>query len=97
MKWEWMKDGERKREVERSWDSKTAIPDCLSTFIRIIQLQSLRKHTEEEDVCWVRRLAGQCGVAWASLLGEEAGWAFLHDLQQNHGDEGSTINQAGGA
>ena len=74
----------------------TAIPDPLSPFIRFIQLQSLRKRTEE-DVRWVRRLDRQCGVAWASLLGQAEGLAFLHDLQQNHGDEGSMIIQAGGA
>ena len=33
-------------------------------------------------------------MAWASMLGEEKGLAFLHDLQQNHGHEGRTINQA---
>ena len=86
----------RKREVERCWKSMTAIPDHLSTFIPFIQLQSLRKRTEE-DVRWVTRLARQCGVACASLLGQEEGLAFLHDLQQNHGYKGSTINQAGGA
>ena len=67
-------------------------PDCLSTFIRFIQLKSLRKRTEEEDVRWVTPLARECGVAWASLVGEEEGLAFLHDLQPNHGDEGSAIN-----
>jgi len=74
----------------------TTIPDHLSTFVRFIQLQSLRQSPEEEDVRLVRRLAGECGVAWASLLGEEEGLAFLDDLQQNHGDEGSTIHLAGG-
>jgi len=49
----------------------TTIPDHLSTFTRFIQLKSLRKRTEEEDVRWFRRLARQCGVAWASLLGQE--------------------------
>ena len=39
-------------------------------------------------------MARQCGVACASLVGEEEVLAFLHDLPQNHGDEGSTINQA---
>jgi len=34
----------------------------------------------------------ECGVAWASLLGEEEVLAFLHDLQQNHGHEGRMIN-----
>ena len=72
----------------------TTIPDCLSTFIRFIQLKSLRKRTEEEYVRWVTRLARQCGVACPSLLGEEEVLAFLHDLQQNHDYEGSTLNQA---
>jgi site-specific recombinase XerD len=48
----------------------TTTPDCLSAFIRFIQLKSLRKRTEEEVL------------------------AFLHDLQQNHDYEGSTLNQA---
>ena len=81
-------------EVGRCLGSMTSIPDHLSTFIRFIQLKSLRKRTEEEYVRWVTRLARQCGVACASLLGEEEVLAFLHDLQQNHADEGSTINQA---
>ena len=71
-------------EVGRCWGSMTTIPDHLSAFIRFIQLKSLRKHTEAEDVRWVTRLARQCGVAGASLLGQEEGLAFLHDLQQNH-------------
>ena len=57
----------------------------------------MRKRTEEEEVGWVRRLARRCGVAGPSLLGQEEGLAFLYDLQQNHGGEGRTINQAGGA
>ena len=81
-------------EVGRCWGSMTTIPDCLSAFIRFIQLKSLRKRTEEEYVRWVTRLARQCGVAWASLLGEEEVLAFLHDLQQSHGYEGSTVNRA---
>lgn len=72
----------------------TPIPDCLSPFIRFIQLKSLRKRTEEEYVRWVVRLARQRGVACASLLGQEEVLAFLHDLQQNHDYEGSTLNQA---
>jgi Phage integrase, N-terminal SAM-like domain len=72
----------------------TSIPDYLSTFIRFIQLKSLRKRTEEEYVRWVTRLARQCGVACPSLLGEEEVLVFLHDLQQNHGYGGSTINRA---
>ena len=70
----------------------TTIPDCLSTFVRFIQLKSLRKRTEEEYVRWVTRLARHCGVACPSLLGEEEVLAFLHDLQQNHDYEGSTLN-----
>ena len=84
-------------EVGRCLGSMTSIPDHLSTFIRFIQLKSLRPRTEEDYDRWVRRLARRCGVAWASLLGEEEILAFLHDLQQSHGDEGRTINQAGGA
>lgn len=72
----------------------TPIPDCLSPFIRFIQLKSLRQRTEEEYVRWVVRLARQGGVACASLLGQEEVLAFLHDLQQNHEYEGSTLNQA---
>ena len=79
-------------EVGRCWRSMTTIPDHLSTFVRLIQRKSLRKRTEEEDVRWVTPLARECGVAWASLVGEEEGLAFLHDLQQNHGDEWSAIN-----
>jgi hypothetical protein len=45
----------------------TPIPDSVSTFIRFIQLKSLRKRTEEEYVRWVTRLARQRGVACASL------------------------------
>ena len=60
----------------------TTIPNYLSAFIRFIQLKSLRKHTEEDYGRWVTR---QCGVACASLLGEEDVLALLHDLQQNHG------------
>jgi Phage integrase, N-terminal SAM-like domain len=33
-------------------------------------------------------------VACPSLLGQEEVLAFLHDLQQNHDYEGSTVNQA---
>ena len=39
-------------------------------------------------------MARRCGVACPSLLGEEEVLVFLHDLQQNHDYEGSTINQA---
>jgi len=72
----------------------TTIPDHLSTFIRFIQLKSLRKRTEEEDVRWVTRLARQGGLACPSLLGQEEVLAFLHDHQQNHGYEGSAVHQA---
>jgi Phage integrase, N-terminal SAM-like domain len=81
-------------EVERCWGSMTTIPDHLSAFIRFIQLKFLRKRTEEEYVRWVTRLARQGGVACRSLLGQEEVLAFLHDLQQNHDHEGSTLNQA---
>ena len=72
----------------------TTIPDTLSTFVRFIQLKSLRDRTKEEYVRWVTRLARQGGVACPSLLGQEEVLAFLHDLQQNHDYEGSTLNQA---
>lgn len=72
----------------------TPIPESVSTFIRFIQLKSLRERTKEEYVRWVTRLARHCGVACASLLGQEEVLAFLHDLQQNHDYEGSTLNQA---
>jgi hypothetical protein len=72
----------------------TTIPDTVSTFVRFIQLKSLRDRTKEEYVRWVTRLARQGGVACPSLLGQEEVLAFLHDLQQNHGYEGSTVNQA---
>ena len=47
----------------------TTIPDTLSTFVRFIQLKSLRDRTKEEYVRWVTRLARQGGVACPSLLG----------------------------
>jgi hypothetical protein len=72
----------------------TPAPDCLSTFVRFVQLKSLRKRTEEEYVRWVRRIARHCGVACASLLSEEEVLGFLHHLQQHHDYEGSTLNQA---
>ena len=68
-------------------------PDSLSAFIRFIQLKSLRLRTQEEYVRWIRRLAKHCGVACASLLSEEEVLGFLHHLQQNHGCQGSTLNQ----
>lgn len=70
------------------------IPESVSTFVRFIQLKSLRDRTKEEYVRWVTRLARHCGVACPSLLGQEEVLAFLHDLQQNHDYEGSTLNQA---
>ena len=72
----------------------TTIHDTVSTFVRFIQLKSLRDRTKEEHVRWVTRLARQGGVACPSLLGQEEVLAFLHDLQQNHGYEGSTVHQA---
>jgi integrase/recombinase XerD len=68
-------------------------PDSLSTFIRFIQLKSLRRRTQEEYLRWVNRLAKHSGVACASLLSQEEVLAFLHHLQQNHTYEGSTLNQ----
>ena len=40
------RDGERMWEVGRCLGSMTSIPDHLSTFIRFIQLKSLRPRTE---------------------------------------------------
>jgi hypothetical protein len=69
-------------------------PDSLSCFVRFIQLKSLRQRTQEEYVRWVTRLAKHCGVACASLLAEEEVLSFLHDLQQRHGCQGSTLNHS---
>ena len=44
----------------------TPIPDTISTFERIIQLQSLRGRTREEYVRPGVRLARFCGMAGAS-------------------------------
>ena len=68
-------------------------PDSLSSFVRFIQLKSLRQRTQEEYVRWVTRLAKHCGVACASLLSQEEVLSFLQDLQQRHGCQGSTLNQ----
>ena len=56
-------------------------PDSLNTFVRFIQLKSLRSRTKEEYVRWVTRLARHCGVACASLLSQEEVLGFLHHLQ----------------
>jgi integrase/recombinase XerD len=71
----------------------TPTPDSLSTFVRFIQLNSLRERTREEYVRWVTRLARHCGTACASLLSQEEVLGFLHHLQQQHDYEGSTLNQ----
>ena len=68
-------------------------PDSISTFIRFIQLKSLRLRTQEQYVRWVTRLAKHSGVACASILTQEEVLTFLHHLQQNHTYEGSTLNQ----
>ena len=68
-------------------------PDSLSTFVRFIQLKSLRERTEEEYVRWVTRIAKHCGVACASLLSQEQVLGFVHHLQQTANYEGSTLNQ----
>lgn len=72
----------------------TPTPDAVSTFVRFIQLKSLRERTREEYVRWLTRLTRHCGVACASLLSQEEVLGFLHHLQQNHDYEGSTLNQA---
>lgn len=71
----------------------TTPPDSVSTFVRFIQLKSLRERTREEYVRWVTRLAQHQGVACASLLSQEEVLSFVHHLQQNHDYEGSTLNQ----
>jgi integrase len=71
----------------------TTPPDSVSTFVRFIQLKSLRARTQEEYVRWVTRIARHCGVACASLLSQEEVLGFVHHLQQNHEYEGSTLNQ----
>jgi site-specific recombinase XerD len=71
----------------------TTIPDSLSTFVRFIQLRSLRSRTKEDYVRWVKRIAQHHGAACASLLSEEQVLSFVHHLQQNHDYEGSTLNQ----
>jgi site-specific recombinase XerD len=71
----------------------TTPPDSLSTFVRFIQLKSLRERTQDEYVRWVTRLAKHCGVASASLLSQEEVLGFVHHLQQRHNYEGSTLNQ----
>jgi integrase/recombinase XerD len=65
----------------------------LNTFVRFIQLKSLRERTKESYVSWVKRLAQHCGVACASLLTQEEVLGFLHHLQKHHDYEGSTLNQ----
>jgi len=39
-------DRVRKRDMGRCWGSVVTIPDHLSTFIRFVQLKSLRKRTD---------------------------------------------------
>ena len=70
------------------------IPDSLSSFVRFIQLKSVRPRTQEEYVRWVRRLAVHTGLACASLATQEQVLTFLHWLQQTKGYAGSTFNQA---
>ena len=69
------------------------IPDSLSSFIRFIQLKSVRPRTQEEYLRWVRRLAAHTGVACASLATQEEVLTFLHWLQQTIGYAGSSLNQ----
>ena len=81
--------------MKRSWESLTAIPEDLSAFIDSsnsnLCASARRRRRSVGSGGWL------CGVAGPSLLGQEEGLAFLYDLQQNHGGEGRTINQAGGA
>ena len=69
-------------------------PDSLSSFIRFIQLNSVRPRTQEEYLRWVRQLAAHTGVACASLATQKEVLTFLHWLQQTKGYAGSTLNQA---
>lgn len=71
----------------------TTLPDSVSTFVRFIQLKSLRTRTKDDYVRWVKRIAQHHGVACASLLSEEQVLCFVHHLQQHHDYEGSTLNQ----
>ena len=59
--------------------------DSLSSFIRFIQLKSLRARTQESYLTWVRRVARHHGVACPSMLGQEEVLAFLHHVQQTKG------------
>ena len=65
----------------------------LSSFIRFIQLKSLRARTQESYLTWVRRVARHHGVACPSMLSQDEVLAFLHHVQQTKGYEGSTLNQ----
>ena len=67
--------------------------DSLSSFIRFIQLKSLRARTQESYLTWVRRVARHHGVACPSMLTQDEVLAFLHHVQQTKGYEGSTLNQ----
>jgi integrase/recombinase XerD len=70
------------------------IPDSLSSFVRFIQLKSVRVRTQDEYIRWVHRIATHTGVACASLLTQEEVLTFLHWLQQTKNYAGSTLNQA---
>lgn len=64
-----------------------------ATFVRFIQLKSIRPRTQDSYLSWVRRLAEHTGVACASLCTENEVLNFLHFVQQK-GYAGSTLNQA---
>ena len=64
--WKRGKDGERLREVKRSWESVTAIPEDLSGFIGFIQIQSLHQPTEKTGAFLKNspRDGGGGGLSW---------------------------------
>jgi site-specific recombinase XerD len=69
-------------------------PDSIVTFIRHIQLKSLRPRTCDSYVHWVLAIAKHFSVLCPALLSEPQVLEFLHHLQQQRGLKGSTLNQA---
>ena len=67
-------------------------PDPLSTFIRFIQLKSIRPRTQDAYISWVRRIAQHTGVACPASCTENEVLDFLLHVQKK-GYEGSTLNQ----
>ncbi len=71
------------------------LPDSLSSFVRFIQLKSVRERTQEEYLSWVRRLAAHTGLACASLATQEEVLTLLHWLQQTKGYAGQYAQSGG--